>query len=96
MPHARHAAWRVGGQLRCLIERPLWGDPGTLRAVLRNAAAELTRAERLIAGEDIGEVHMSQHKDEEGASEEKGSTGGTEAAVRSLSKRHRLDVSYLG
>ena len=80
--HARHASWRVAGQLRYLIERPLWestpfeggnnsngnsdANKGALRAVLRNAAAELIRAERLIGGEDVGEVHMSQHRDEEG------------------------------
>ena len=89
MEHARHAAWRVGGQLRCLIERPLWGDPGTLRAVLRNAAAELTRAERLIAGEDVGEVHMSQYE-----SENEGDLG-AESAGPIENKRPRLEEGGL-
>jgi len=77
--HARHASWRVGGQLKYLIDRPLWGDAEALRAVLRGAAAELTRAEKLIGGEDVGEDVM--YKREE--------TGGGET-TESESKRPRL------
>ena len=69
--HARHASWRVRGQLQYLIERPLWGKADAIRAVLRNAAAELQRAERLIGGEDVGEEHMYKQTAEHAALEAK-------------------------
>jgi len=54
---ARHAAWRVQGQLGCVIDNPQWGPDESpeqtkqdVAATLRTAAAELLRAADLITG----------------------------------------------